>query len=199
MYSVFENPPVLENERALLKPLAEEDFEALCVAGADASVWQYSTVTVQTREDLINYLQTALNQRLVRQALPFTIIDKTNLQVAGCTRFGNFSWENRRVEIGWTWIGVHFQKTGLNRACKHLLLDYAFTELGMNRVELKADARNAGSREAMRKMGATEEGILRQHMIMENGYIRDTVYFSVLAQEWETLKRSTFAAFSANT
>jgi RimJ/RimL family protein N-acetyltransferase len=197
MNHLFEHPPTLENNRVLLKPLTESDFEDLCAAGADPELWQFSLSRVTNRAELIGYLQTAIEERARRQSLPFTIVDKSVNQTAGCTRFGNFSFENSRVEIGWTWIGKPFQRTGLNRACKYELLKFAFQSLGMIRVELKADALNLASREAMVKIGATEEGTLRKHLRTGTGRMRDSVYYSILAEEWPEIKQTRFAAFSS--
>jgi RimJ/RimL family protein N-acetyltransferase len=196
MDSLFRQPPTLENNRVLLKPLTEADFDGLCEAGADQSLWQFSLSPITSRNDLIQYLQTAIAERTQRRSIPFTIVDKSVNQIAGSTRYGNFSFENDRVEIGWTWIGKPFQQTGLNRACKYELLKFAFETLHMVRVELKADVLNQASREAMRKIGATEEGILRQHLRTGTGRMRDSVYYSILAHEWPEIKRTRFAAFS---
>jgi RimJ/RimL family protein N-acetyltransferase len=195
MHHLFQHPPTLENNRVLLKPLSEEDFGGLCAVGLEPSLWTISTNSITTKEDLYRYLNAAIRQREDGQSLPFTIIDKQRNQIAGCTRYGNISFENKRLEIGWTWLGIEFQKTGLNRACKYELLKYAFETLHMVRVELKADVLNLKSREAMRKIGATEEGILRKHIVTESGRIRDTVYYSILADEWETIKKTRFAQY----
>lgn len=196
MNHLFDQPPTLENNRVLLKPLTEADFDGLCKAGADESLWQYSLSRVTNRDELRQYLQTAVDERTQRRSLPFTIVDKSVNQIAGCTRYGNISFENFRTEIGWTWIGKPFQQTGLNRACKYELLKFAFESLNFVRVELKADVLNQPSRDAMRKIGATEEGILRKHMRTATGRMRDTVYYSILADEWTEIKRARFTAFS---
>jgi RimJ/RimL family protein N-acetyltransferase len=198
MHSLFSQPPTLENTRALLKPLAEEDFEGLLAVGLDPSLWKLSLNKIESREDLLTYLQTAIRQRETGQSLPFTIIDKETNQIAGCTRYGNIVLEHKKLEIGWTWLGVQFQKTGLNRACKYALLRYAFEELGMLRVELKTDVLNTNSRQAMLKMGATEEGILRKHLITEKGRHRDSVYYSIIIDEWPGIKERVFTQYAGN-
>jgi RimJ/RimL family protein N-acetyltransferase len=198
MNSLFLQPPTLENQRALLKPLTEDDFEALLAIGLEPSLWKISSNKIETREDLLRYLQTAVEQRENGQSVPFTIIDKATNQIAGCTRYGNIVFEHKRLEIGWTWLGVDFQKTGLNRACKYELLSFAFDVLGMWRVELKTDVLNTNSRQAMKKMGATEEGILRKHIITESGRSRDSVYYSIIAEEWPAIKERVFAQYAVN-
>ncbi|QHT68031.1 GNAT family N-acetyltransferase [Rhodocytophaga rosea] len=195
MHSIFLQPPTLENKRVLLKPLSEEDFEGLIAVGLAPSLWAVSYNKIATKEDLQQYLRTAIQQRETGQAVPFTIIDKQTNKIAGSTRYGNISFDHKRLEIGWTWVGVEFQKTGLNRACKHELLQYAFETLLMQRVELKTDALNTQSREAMRKMGATEEGTLRRHMITEGGRSRDSVYFSIIADEWPKIRQEKFGQY----
>jgi N-acetyltransferase len=163
--------------------------------GLEPSLWAVSINKIVTQDDLQQYLKTAIQHRETGQAVPFTIIDKQTNTIAGSTRYGNISFDHKRLEIGWTWLGVEFQKTGLNRACKYELLQYAFETLHMQRVELKTDALNTNSREAMRKMGATEEGILRRHMITEGGRSRDSVYFSIIADEWPKIRQEKFALY----
>lgn len=195
MNRLFQTPPTLENRRVLLKPLSEADFDGLCAVGADPDLWQFSLTPITNRDEMTGYLQTAIAQRVQGRSLPFTIFDKSVNQVAGSTRLSNFSFADGRVEIGWTWIGKPFQRTGLNRACKYELLKFAFQTLGMVRVELKADVLNLPSREAMRKIGATEEGILRKHLRTGTGRMRDSVYYSILDEEWPAIERTRFAAF----
>ncbi len=115
-------------------------------------------------------------------------MDRASGAVAGSTRFGNVAPEHRRVEIGWTFVGYPWQRTSVNTAAKLLLLTHAFERLGCVRVELKTDARNTVSRAAILRLGATEEGILRHHIVCADGHLRDTVYFSILAAEWPAVK-----------
>ena len=116
------------------------------------------------------------------------IFDKVKNVYAGCTSFANISNKDKRAEIGWTWIGKDFQKTGLNRHCKFLLLRYMFEHLGFERVEFRTDERNIQSRTAMEKMGAKYEGALRSHTLMNDGFRRTTVYYSILKEEWNKLR-----------
>ncbi len=129
----------------------------------------------------------ALARAETQQALPFVIVDAQG-RIAGSTRFEAIVPEHRRVEIGWTFVGAAWQRTPVNTAAKLLLMEFGFERLGCNRIELKTDMRNSVSRAAIARLGATEEGILRQHVICADGHLRDTVYFSVLADEWPTLK-----------
>jgi RimJ/RimL family protein N-acetyltransferase len=137
----------------------------------------------------------ALQGRQQRQRYPFLVIDRQTGRVAGSTSYYNVVPDDQRLSIGYTWIGRDFQRTGLNRACKHLLLRYAFEELGYERVELETDARNQKSRNAMSRMGATEEGTLRSHRNTQGGIRRDTVIFSIIRPEWEALRQTVFRDF----
>jgi len=131
-----------------------------------------------------------LLQRTNKIHYPFIIFDKQLNAYAGSTSFMNVSNKDRRLEIGATWIGNRFQKTGLNRNCKFLLMSYAFDELGFERVELKTDERNIKSRTAIEKIGGKFEGILRSHTLMSDGFRRNTVYYGILKSEWRELKQN---------
>jgi RimJ/RimL family protein N-acetyltransferase len=188
----------LENARVRLRPLEATDFEALKAIAFDPEIWRFTTTPMpKNNVELAGYLAQALKDRSNGKRFPFAIIDRATNQVVGTTSYGSFALEERRLEIGWTWLGRAFQRTGVNRAAKHLLLKYAFGELGCERVELKTDARNWQSRDAMRRMGATEEGTLRSHMITQGGLRRDSVYFSILKPEWDALCMSVFREFDA--
>ncbi|MEO6489871.1 MAG: GNAT family protein, partial [Ferruginibacter sp.] len=128
-------------------------------------------------------------------AYPFAIYDKQAGCYAGCTRYGNISFLNKRVEIGWTWYNPSLQRSGINKACKFLLLTFGFEQLDLNRIELKTSSINLKSQGAMLKIGAIKEGLLRKHMIAENGNVRDTVYFSFIKEEWPEVKARIFAEF----
>ncbi|MBC6991784.1 MULTISPECIES: GNAT family N-acetyltransferase [Hymenobacter] len=188
----------LENSRVRLRPLEVGDFEALKHIIFDDEIWRYTTTpNPKDAVGLVTYLSQALRDRARNIRYPFAIIDLETGRLAGSTSYGSFAIPEKRLEIGWTWVGKEFQRTGINRAAKHLLLKYAFGELGCERVELKTDARNWQSREAMRRMGATEEGTLRSHMFTQGGVRRDSVYFSILRPEWENLRQTVFREFDA--
>ena len=116
------------------------------------------------------------------------IVEKKTNKYVGSTRYGNISLENKRLEIGWTWLGKEFQRAGINISCKYLLLKYAFEDLQFNRVEFKTDVINIASRNAIENLGASVEGIFRQHIITQEGRIRDTIYYSILYYEWNIIK-----------
>ncbi len=143
---------------------------------------------VATRDAMREWIETALARQAAGEALPFAIVHRASGRVAGSTRFMEISAPNRRVEIGWTWLGKEFQRTAVNTEAKFLLLRHAFEVLGCLRVEFKTDALNAASRKALARIGATEEGTLRSHMVTASGRVRDSVYFSVIAAEWASVR-----------
>jgi len=183
----------LENERVLLVPLEMKHLELLMpISDQDPDLLLFSPSRFGSREFLREYFEVALNKRKAGERYPFVIYDKESSSYAGSTSFGNVSAEHRRLEIGWTWIGRRYQRTGLNRQCKYLLLQYAFEQLGYARVELKTDSRNVQSRNAMLGIGAKFEGELRSHTVLPDGYRRNTVYYSILNEEWPGLSREIF-------
>jgi N-acetyltransferase len=181
---------VLENEVVLLRPLELSDVENLMgVAVAHPDLVRYSPTQIHSRALLTDYVENALAERMgAGTRYAFVIFDKVKNAYAGSTSFLNISQANGNVEIGWTWIGPEFQRSGLNRNCKFLLLSYAFEVLGAERVELKTDERNLQSRTAILKLGAKYEGILRSNTLMSDGFRRNTVYYSILRDEWAGVK-----------
>lgn len=181
-------PVSLEGQHVRLEPLSLDHLEQLCEVGLDAELWRWTTSSPRTREDLRAYMQDALDAQAKGTALPFATIEKASGRAIGSTRYGNIDRTNRRVEIGWTWIGRDWQRTAVNTEAKYLMLRHAFEIVGCLRVELKTDALNERSRKAILRIGATEEGTLRKHMITSAGRVRDTVYFSIVDTEWAHVK-----------
>jgi N-acetyltransferase len=181
-------PCTLEGRLVRLEPLTLSHLEALCVVGLDPELWRFTVSKVATPDDMRRYVEAALKAQREGTALPFAIVWHATGQVIGSTRFGNAALEHRRVEIGWTWLGRLWQRSGANAEAKYLMLRHAFEDWELIRVELKTSALNHQSRGAMRKLGAVEEGILRRHMINEDGSPRDSVFYSVLAHEWPKVK-----------
>jgi RimJ/RimL family protein N-acetyltransferase len=182
-------PVILEGDFVRLVPLSLEHLDPLCDAGLDEEIWRWMPVQVRTRAEMLAWITEALAEQAAGRALPFATLHKADHRVVGCTRFGNIDTAHRRVEIGWTWIGKPWQRTAINTESKLLLLRHAFEKLGCLRVELKTDALNARSRRAILRIGATEEGVLRRHVVCSNGRVRDTVYHSVLDSEWPGVKQ----------
>ncbi|MGI4833243.1 MAG: GNAT family N-acetyltransferase [Janthinobacterium lividum] len=193
----FSQNIVLENSRVRLRPLETTDFEELKAVAFDSELWRYTLTRADDAVSLAAYVADALQLRHDAKRYPFAIIDRETGRLAGSTSYYNVVPADQRLSIGYTWVGTDFQRTGLNRAAKHLLLCYAFGQLGCERVELETDSRNQQSQAAMRRMGATEEGTLRSHRLTQGNQRRDTVIFSIIRPEWDELRRTTFAAYDA--
>jgi N-acetyltransferase len=181
-------PVTLSGRHVRLEPLRLDHVDALWQAGADPELWRYYSAPMHNPADMQRYVEVALEQQAAGQALPFVQVDATTDAVVGSTRFGNIDVPNSKLEIGWTWINPAHQRSGINTEAKQLLLAHAFETLGCIRVEFKADATNVKSRAAMERIGATFEGTLRRHMRRGDGTQRDTVYYSVIDEEWPAVK-----------
>ena len=171
-----------------LEPLRLEHHAALCAVGLDEDLWRWTPYAVRTPEEMRAYIETALKDQAAGTAIPFATIERVSGCVVGSTRFGNIDPANRRLEIGWTWIGKEWQRTAINTEAKYLMLQLAFEVFGCLRVELKTDSLNERSRRAILRLGAEEEGTLRNHMVTSSGRIRHTVYFSIIESEWPMVK-----------
>lgn len=182
----------LEDNRVMLRPLELSDEPELQVLANDQELWIYGLSDLSQPGELNRYIRKAIEAREEGTCAVWTIVDKRSNTVAGCTRLAEISWKDERGQIGWTWIGKNCQGSGLNKAMKFLILQYGFEELNLNRIELKADERNLRSRKAIKGIGATEEGILRQHMKIHVGFLRNTVFYSILRSEWEEIKTKYF-------
>src|SRR5687768_16568222 len=186
----IEKEIILENDQVKIMPLEFSHLEPLIPVGAlDENLTFYSTFSVYTPEALKQFIEESIAERQAQTRYAFAIFDNQTQQFAGSTSFGSISNKDQKLEIGWTWIGNDFQKTGLNVNCKYVLLRYLFEELGFERVELKTDERNQKSRTAIEKIGAKFEGILRNHILMRDGFRRSSVYYSILKNEWPEVKK----------
>lgn len=186
-------PVELSGEIVRLQPLRIEHLPELWRAARDRSLWRWTANRVETVADLCRYVETALNEQQRGVSLPFATVEKSSSRVVGSTRFGNIDWHNRRAEIGWTWINPQWQRTAINTEAKFLMLRHAFEIWRCVRVELKTDVLNEKSRNAILRLGAKEEGVLRQHLITDSGRLRDTVYFSIIDSEWAAVKENLLA------
>jgi RimJ/RimL family protein N-acetyltransferase len=182
----------IATEKVLLRPLDKEDIPELSNLTGDASLWTYFTSRLHHSDELLHWVETALQEREEGKRLPFTIVEKTTGQLCGSTSLGNISYPDKRIEIGWSWLGKSFQGTGINVHAKFCLLNFAFEMLSFERVEFKTDNLNERAKQALRKIGAKEEGVLRSHMQMPLNRRRDSVYFSILKNEWPLLRHSIF-------
>jgi len=182
-------PVVLEGDFVRLEPMTLEHHAGLTEVGLDPEIWRYTLVLVRTPQEMRSYMQSALDLQREGTTLPFVTIERSSGRIVGSTRFGNYDPSNRRIEIGWTWIAPPWQRTAINTEAKYLMLSHAFEKLHCVRVELKTDVLNAPSRQAMLRIGAKEEGILRKHSLVWNGRYRDSIYYSILDDEWPGVKQ----------
>lgn len=183
-------PVILENEFVRLEPLKLKHLGRLCEVGLVEEIWRLSPTRIDSPEAMRKYILTALDERKRGVSLPFVIIEKRSRKTVGSTRFGNIDTQNRRAEIGWTWINPVWQRSFVNTAAKFLLLAHAFEVWKCIRVEFKTDVLNRKSRRAILRLGARQEGIFRQHVICDTGRLRDSVYFSILDNEWHNVKEN---------
>ena len=179
----------LDGRHVRLEPLTLEHLGGLAAVGLDPELWRLTTTRISDLADLERYVAVALAEQRAGTALPFATVWRRTGEVIGSTRFANAVPSHRRVEIGWTWLGRQWQRTGANTEAKYLMLCHAFEVWGCLRVELKTSALNERSRTAILRLGATEEGVLRCHMINDDGSRRDSVYYSIIADEWPDTKR----------
>ena len=177
-------PVTLVGRYVRLEPLTLDHVERLAPVALDPELWRLTTNVVRSVDDLRAYVEEALAAQAAGLALPFATIDVATGRAIGSTRFGNAARRDRRVEIGWTWLARDAQRTAANTEAKLLMLGHAFDRWHANRVELKTDALNARSRAAILRLGATEEGTFRHHMVTYEGRLRNSVWFSVLREEW---------------
>lgn len=179
---------ILENDKVLMRPFSFADAEGIAAIALNPEIWRYYVMKLSTYSDVASYVKTSLEAHAAGTQHVFVVIDKASGALAGSTSFGNISLRDSRVEIGWTWLGKEFQGIGINENCKYLLLEYAFVNANMIRVEFKTDVLNTGARKALKKIGAIEEGVLRSHTVMQDGRRRDTIYYSILSAEWDSVK-----------
>ena len=177
---------ILENERVLLRPLQKSDVENLLHFSInEPDIWFYSLVRANGKENLENYIDIALQAKENKTEFPFVVFDKQTNQYAGSTRFYDINFPFKTLQLGYTWYGKDFQGTGLNKNCKYLLLEFAFETLKMERVEFRADAKNAKSIAAMKSIGCKVDGILRSNMpTFDSDVRRDSIVLSILKGEW---------------
>jgi RimJ/RimL family protein N-acetyltransferase len=181
-------PTTLTGTHVRLVPLALEHVDALCAVGLDASIWRWMPMQVRGRGDMLAFVNEALAAQDTGSALAFATTLRDSGLVVGSTRFMNIALDQRRVEIGGTWIAPAWQRSGVNTEAKFLMLRHAFEAWHCMRVELKTNALNATSRAAILRLGAVEEGTFRKHMLNADGTIRDSVYFSIVDDEWPRVK-----------
>jgi RimJ/RimL family protein N-acetyltransferase len=183
--NIYEIKPVLSNEKVELRAIRKEDVEQLrWFSQQEPEIWKYGLVTAAGEENLLQYVSAAVKNLEEEKEYPFIVFDKSSGRYAGSTRFYDIQPSFGSTQLGYTWYGRDFQRTGLNRHCKLLLLGFAFEEWGLERVEFRAHSDNTASINAMKAIGCVEEGILRSHMPTVMGTRRDSVVLSILKEEW---------------
>jgi RimJ/RimL family protein N-acetyltransferase len=182
-------PVTLTGKIIRLEPLSEAHVPDLALSGDDDEIWRFMLYgSVRSEEQMHAWVIDLLNRQKEGTDLPFAVIYLATGQAIGATRYLNISPENRGLEIGGTWYAYAYQRTGVNTEAKYLLLTHAFETLGCVRVQLKTDLRNIRSQLAIERIGAVKEGILRKHMILPDGTLRDSVFYSILDDEWPVVK-----------
>ena len=189
----FDKDIILEDKRVRLEPLSRLHVDALePIVKDNPQLLKYSPSVLKARQDLIRYIEVHTSMRFNRTKYAFAIFDKEKEAYAGSSSYLRISERDGHLEIGSTWIGKRFQRTGLNRHMKFQMLRYAFEELGVIRVAFRTDDRNEQSKTAIQAIGATYEGTLRKHMLMPDGFVRDTVCYSILQEEWPAIRATVF-------
>lgn len=185
----FIEPITLRGRHATLEPLGAEHLDGIRAAAADGELWRlwYTSVPAPAKTD--DWLAIALSMRNDQGAMPFAVRDNRDGRVVGSTRYFNVDAANRRLEIGHTWYAQRAQRTAINTDCKLLLLTHAFETLGCIAVEFRTHWFNQASRTAIARLGAKQDGVLRNHQLLADGSKRDTVVFSIVDGEWPAVKR----------
>ncbi len=182
-------PVVLTGRHVRLEPLSEAHVPGLAEIGVGQPFWDFMVYgKMESVNDMSGWVKDLLARAAKGTDLPFAVIHLESGRVAGATRYLNIAAENNGLEVGGTWYGTEFQRTAVNTECKYLLIKHAFEDLGCIRVQLKTDSRNVRSQKAIERIGAKKEGVLRNHMILPDGYIRDSVFYSIIDSEWPTVK-----------
>ena len=189
MIDPWKTPVILQGKFVRLEPLSEAHVPALAAVGCDDRIWRLMLYgQIRTEDDMRTWVRHLLAGQAAGTDMPFAVLHLESGRVAGANRFMDMRPEHRGLEIGGTWYGLDFQRTAVNTETKYLLLRYAFEVLTTIRVQLKADLRNELSWRAIERLGASREGILRNHYIMPDGVKRDSVYYSIINPEWPEVK-----------
>lgn len=179
---------ILENEIVQLRPIQLTDIEAITSAANDPRIWPHLSVTLLDRTSVENYVKKAIEEREQGISYLFAVIDKKTGELVGCTSFLDIALPHKRLEIGATWYTPSVWRTAINTNCKFLLLQYCFEELQLHRVQIKTGHENTRSQQAIERIGAQNEGVLRNHMITKDGAIRHTVMYSIILEDWPHVK-----------
>ena len=179
----------IENDVVALVPMQREHIDGIFEVAQNSRIWEHMSVDLTTKENVIRYVEDALNKRANGTDFAFVIIDQLTKKIIGCTWFLDIEMSHKRLEIGSTWITPSHWRTSVNTNCRCLLLQYCFEELQLHRVQIKTGHENVRSQKAIERIGATKEGVLRNHMIRKEGMIRHTVIYSIIQEEWPQIKQ----------
>ena len=186
----IKHPLELGDDTVKLIPLKKQHRDGLLAAASDGNLWELWYTSVPSEATIDTYIATALDQKEKGEEYPFTVIDAQSGKIIGCTRFYGMQPQHKRLEIGYTWYAKSVQRTGVNTTCKRLLLGYAFEQLNCIAVQIVTDWFNLRSRAAIARLGAKQDGVLRNHRINADGSYRDTVVFSITNSEWHGVKKN---------
>lgn len=178
----------LDGDTVLLLPLEKEQLDGLWKAADSKEIWEFTSSKINSKEDMHVMIEKAIIEREKGSQVPFVVIDKKKGTIIGSTRFLDISEIHKTLEIGWTWYHPDYWRTRVNTETKYLLLKYAFEEMNFNRIQFCTDLRNVRSQKAIERLGAQKEGVLRKHRIIAEGFVRDTVVFSIIKDEWPTVR-----------
>ena len=181
-------PVTLEGRIVRLEPLSLEHLDGLTEVGLDPPIWRWTIARPTDRDGIRRWIETAVAAREAGTELPFATVDVATGKPIGSSRFLTIVPEHRRLEIGWTWVTTGWQRRGANQEAKYLQLRHAFEDLGANRVEFKTNSRNEKANPALLSIGATFDGTFRNHMIMPDGPLRHSNYYSVVVEDWPRVK-----------
>jgi RimJ/RimL family protein N-acetyltransferase len=187
----------LQGRIVRLEPMSPAHLDGLAEVALDPAIWMWTLARPTSRPDLGAWMSTAMANREAGAELPFVTVDRVTGVPVGSSRYLNIVPEHRRLEIGWTWVATNWQRAGANREAKLLMIEHAIERLGCHRVEFKTDSRNEKSRAALIGIGATFEGIFRNHMVMPDGPLRHSAYYSVIDDEWPEVKTRLLASIDA--
>lgn len=185
----------LQNESITLLPLTATHIQEMRALSHDSDIWIWYTEDLTHPDALERWMTNRLDASERGEMMSYAVVLNRTKQVIGSTSYGHIHWAEKGIEIGWTWLGKAFIGTGINKQMKYLMLKHAFETMDMERVELRTDERNARSRKAMEKIGATYDGTLRNHRTTQGGRRRNTVIYSIIKEEWPAIKSTIFTKF----
>lgn len=189
---------ILQTNKVILRPMEENDFDSFLKLAQDEDAWNYFTLNLADKNQLKKWMSTAFQDQKASTRRSFTIIEKATGKIAGSMSMQNISVHDLRLEIGSSWLGKDFRSTDINRHSKYAMMKYTFDKLNFERVEFKTDVLNERAKRGLQKIGGREEGVFRSHMTMWNNRRRDSIYYSVLKNEWPQLKQTIFKDIEEN-